>query len=846
MSLLRRLVFAALVSTVLLTNACGGGGAGGSATAPVDTNPPVAAPPVVSLPAGNATGSTPCALDSENCFGVDPVFNAGPNCDTQAITCVKVASTSKTTQASVPVTFGQPFKAGDLPQGNLLRAQDATGNVIPLQMDEVSSHVDGSVRFAVLSAQISNLEAGEIRVVNLFGTATLAQTATASLNTAAFDLNLQVTVYSPQVTEITFGNRSGTTPGTPFVAGELITLQLGGINGEKYSLAVTTEQAGGGHQTLTKIAEAFMALINKGSSVYRAYKIGEGGGYEKLWVTPIAPSAGTFAVNFTYGGVAKVVAVQLQTFSAAKVFQAKPKPLLDQMIATRAAPRLSGPVAREYTVTTPLIDIATGTKHPQLTARLHTRLLDNGLRVRTDMVIENNWTYEPNPGNLTYDLTVTQGGVTVLQQGAFTHNHHARWHKVLWTGGEAPKVELRHFMPYFLASRATWSYDLTLKVPESVLAAEAANLSKADTTPMGAAFITPYFPTTGGRSDIGPLPRWTALYLVTQDSRTRASMFANADAAAGIPIHYRDAPTNQPVSLDTHPGLAMLLGNSETKDAMPIVNNEATIWSPDSAHQASFAYIPYLVSGDTFFLDEILFWANWNMGRINPGYRGRNLGLIRENEMRGQAWSLRSIGEAARALPDNHPMKAYFKTKLSDNLAWYVEYYPRDKTSAVSPLGAMEKGDAIGQTAPWQNDFMAMAVGQLAEGGDPQAREYFNWISRFTVGRFLNESAGFCRAQAPGYYIAIRDSSNRFITDWGVLFKTNWPTITSCDPKRAVDGAPTSPADYAAYARAMLGTSSGLGINGAEDAYNYWLTVTPQMRNAMTGDPTWAIVPRAH
>jgi hypothetical protein len=288
----------------------------------------------------------------------------------------------------------------------------------------------------------------------------------------------------------------------------------------------------------------------------------------------------------------------------------------------------------------------------------------------------------------------------------------------------------------------------------------------------------------------------------------------------------------------------MSLGSSTTVDALPVVINDATIWSTDAAHQASFAYIPYLVSGDSFYLDEIQFWANWNMGRQNPGYRSRNLGLINSDEMRAQAWSLRSLGESARALPDSHVMKEYFKTKLSNNLAWYVTRYPRNTTDTVSPLGMMEKNDAIGQTAPWQNDFMSLVVGQLSEAGDQQAREYFNWISRFTVGRFLNESAGFCRAQAPGYYIIIRDASNRFITDWGLLFRTNWPTITSCDPKRVVDGVQTSPTDYAAYARAMLGTSVGLGISGADAAYSYWNTVTPQMRNAMLGDPSWAIIPR--
>ena len=73
-----------------------------------------------------------------------------------------------TTQASLPLTFGQPFRAGDLPSTSGLIATDSNGASVPLQMDEVSSHTDGSVRFAVLSTQLSNLQASQPRIVNFF------------------------------------------------------------------------------------------------------------------------------------------------------------------------------------------------------------------------------------------------------------------------------------------------------------------------------------------------------------------------------------------------------------------------------------------------------------------------------------------------------------------------------------------------------------------------------------------------------------------------------------------------------------------------------------------------------
>ena len=41
---------------------------------------------------------------------------------------------------------------------------------------------------------------------------------------------------------------------------------------------------------------------------------------------------------------------------------------------------------------------------------------------------------------------------------------------------------------------------------------------------------------------------------MTQDNRARASMMAVADAAASVPIHYRDEKTDQPMDVENNPG----------------------------------------------------------------------------------------------------------------------------------------------------------------------------------------------------------------------------------------------------------------------------------------------------
>jgi len=441
---------------------------------------------------------------------------------------------------------------------------------------------------------------------------------------------------------------------------------------------------------------------------------------------------------------------------------------------------------------------------------------------------------------------VKRNGSTIFTQPKFTHYHHARWHKVVWTGASsAPQARVRHSMPYVIASKAIWNYDLNLTVPETVLAKwgkdlQDGRISQAPLGPMANMFLNPYFPTTGTRAEIGPVPRWTALFLITQDERMREVMFANADAAASVPVHYRDEKTGQVLDVVNNPNVSVLYGSSN-----PVVpsGSGATIWHPDTAHQASFAYVPYMVSGDAFYLDEMAYWAGWNIASLNPGYRQGSKGLVEANQVRAQAWAMRSIAEAAYSLPDNHAMQPYFRSMLANNLTRYT-IYPTHPTQ--SPMGAMLSSGSTSETGPWQNDFMGTVFSLLAENNEPDAKTMLDWISKFNVGRFTNESNGFCMARAPGYYWKIARTDGTFINSWKELFATNYPNDvnTACNSMGIVEGYPDLALGYAAVARGMLGAASNAGVAGASTAYQAWKSKTPLMDAELASDPTWAIVPR--
>jgi hypothetical protein len=234
------------------------------------------------------------------------------------------------------------------------------------------------------------------------------------------------------------------------------------------------------------------------------------------------------------------------------------------------------------------------------------------------------------------------------------------------------------------------------------------------------------------------------------------------------------------------------------------------------------------------------FWANFNLGYIDPNRRGEADGIIME-QVRGVAWAWRSLGQAVAVLPDHHKMKHYFAQKLTNNLVFYNRSHAQDTPMRLgSPLGAMESDQ--NSVAAWQNDFLFVVTGYLVGLDVPGAADFFKWLGHFTIGRWTNEAAGFCPAMAAPYYIKDRDAGDRWITSWKVLFEINWPDAKTC-PAGMIAGDPDSPSGYVAYAAAALAVAVQHNFPGSQAGYAELRRRAPQLRAKWSLEPEWAIVP---
>jgi hypothetical protein len=487
---------------------------------------------------------------------------------------------------------------------------------------------------------------------------------------------------------------------------------------------------------------------------------------------------------------------------------------------------LSGPLATEFLLSAPL-RTSGGTAHPHLQARFYVRAYQGLQSVRVEAVVENDWAYESGPRSYTYDVTVNvAGGGTQYSQSNVTHYRQSRWRRVVWWGTN-PQAGVRHDGRYLQSTRAVPSYDPRVSISSAAISGWQSGLG---TNPgvMSIGALEPYMPQAAGRFEIAPLPAFQAGYIISQNDTARRVTIGYGEQAGAWPMHYRDRGTDLPISIDSNPN-ATILGGSGIYGNFPACGGTCTTpLTPEASHHPTLAYLPYLITGDYYLLEETLFWGNWVMFYGDSSRHGGAQGLIVWDQVRGQAWMLRTLAQAAYAAPDNHPMKGYLEQKLQNNITYF-----RNNWVDSNPLGYITNSGAAAWLgypqvlATWMDDFLTWTFGHIVGLGYTEAQPVLAWKGKFAVGRLTDP--GMCWKLASTYWVNAThaglggDSNNgTYITNW-----TDWRRNVIYDSTDTMRGTNTIIGQEAtlfgttcasSQMNSILGIGSGemIGWDGAE------------------------------
>ncbi|UJJ57577.1 hypothetical protein [Rhodanobacter denitrificans] len=567
---------------------------------------------------------------------------------------------------------------------------------------------------------------------------------------------------------------------------------------------------------------------------------------------------------------------------------------------------LSGPLASEWVVNGP-VTASDGTTNPSLQIYFAVRAYAGtvpgsvGL-VRTDIIVENSDAFSPQ-AQPQYTATLTSGSASYTSP-ALTQYAYTRWHQVLWWNHVQPQVYLQQDTGYIQASKAVSRY-MPLQPDEKFLAS-----LRQTCAPLDHCDQTQKMHMTGAQAAIGPLPRWTSVYIVDPDVRAYNWMLANTDALGAYGIHYRDQATGWPVSIQQHPNVTTvgwtyangvakqaLTGSAAHRDKVAAyrrdllptcVNNTVVtnctstsygtgnpnLW--DNAHQPAQSYVPYMVTGSYYYMSELAFAASLNEIWSGAEYRDYARGLIDKShsQVRGKAWTLRQMADAAWLLPDDYPLKAEFKADVENSLADWNQKYTNNPNA--NPLGLLDSGHSYSMQggtrnamAPWMHSFFTWSAGHAAELGFAGAAELRDWLAKFEIGLMTdwqaNPTQGYCWLEASAYTLVVTDPTGKtYLPSHSAIYAATFPSLVglACNSPAMVTamgtlekqpwqagkmhGYPNSATGYPANLQTGLAAAADSAVPKAHEAWNLFesRSVKPSGTTAYNNYPNFAVMPR--
>jgi hypothetical protein len=518
---------------------------------------------------------------------------------------------------------------------------------------------------------------------------------------------------------------------------------------------------------------------------------------------------------------------------------------------------LSGPLVSEWWVSAPLRD-SSGKPDPLLSVRYGIRSYGPGRPVRIEVDVENAWTWPPNPRTRGYDVEIRLGGKSVYSKQGVVHQAHTRWRKVFWWDA-APDVFVKQDLAYLKKTRAIPNYDPDLS--PSLDSGMYRKFANGNHDIMAAGVIYPYMAVTGGRPDIAALPAWTVNYLLTMDPRAAEMTMSAGDLAGSFSTHFRNEKTGRPATSEEFPKISThynYVGHGNGNLPRPDFGTFNKGLGPESAHEPSVAFVPYMVTGDRYYLEELQFWSQWNSWGTAPEYHGFEKSLIGWDQIRGQGWSLRTLAQTAYITPDSDPMKATLLRELHANAEWYDKTYTNNPGANVFHV-ALRQSDEATAFAPWMDDFLTWATTYTVQLGFEDWRPFARWKAYSPVQRMINPD--YCYVMATKYYIKVMDNPHQFIGSWADLFFANLPKPVRDQGQRPACGSDDmaaafklqragemmggarEPGGYPSQMQPALAGAVDVGVPGAAQAWEKFRSRSVQPKGGVL--PQWAIVPFA-
>jgi hypothetical protein len=304
---------------------------------------------------------------------------------------------------------------------------------------------------------------------------------------------------------------------------------------------------------------------------------------------------------------------------------------------------------------------------------------------------------------------------------------------------------------------------------------------------------------TGDNHQIGLLTEYAACYAIFETPASLTSLRSEGEWCGNWCTHIRDDATG--AVIDVRNVKLRFKSDGGTVNDAPGINpaNNPSFVEVEAAHFYPCANMPWMLTEDPYFLEELQFGGNWQILYARYHRTQQNLqGIVYPGQTRSFAWGMRDLFLLAASCPIVVPSwlrpRSYWRSCVNDNRA-YAEKFQKSPTRIHALFKTWTRSDAdpAWQTA-WLNTVVGIAVGQ----GHSEWAPIFQWGVDKHVQQ-TNGTSGWPR-QWPVPYYSIPNKA----AVWGTptnVFGTTAVDATTC----------TSWADYWAYYKAGSPDAAGVG-----------------------------------
>jgi hypothetical protein len=300
------------------------------------------------------------------------------------------------------------------------------------------------------------------------------------------------------------------------------------------------------------------------------------------------------------------------------------------------------------------------------------------------------------------------------------------------------------------------------------------------------------------------IPNSQVFYITSNgDARAWRAMVAHGLSGGSWSVHYRDEGTNDPIKFSSYPGASLQGGTP----AIP-AGTGGTNGTHVTTHQPSYGYLPYLLTGRWWFLEESMFWTTSNYLSATTGQRTSGSAIIDPRNgtyaNRGAHWSLRTLAQTFALCPTTHGTYVDWKAAWENNTAHYRATYV-DSGAWVSPQGKL---------------------GEYSSGGGslypPAAYAGNAWYGAAWMDAFGIQTWGFASdlgldqsATSLSNHIAVRNQAYKQVVgraDDGLSGRYNWRRFIVYGYPIGTDATGLPPETWFTHAQSYAEYCSGFGL----------------------------------